>query len=169
MDKTVINWAEDGTLEALTFDIGGETFALEATLVREILDPLPVTHVPGSEPLVGAVVNFRGRVIPLADLRMAFGMAHTPPGPDARIVVIEINLDDEPVLIGLSTDRVNEVTSLSRQDAEPPPELGLSWPRENVRTMVRRAGDVLLVPDLVRIFGRCLKGAGDTADFALSA
>ena len=62
------------TLEALTFDLHGETFALEATLVREVLDLLPETEVPGAPAFVSAVINFRGRIIPLVDLRVAFDM-----------------------------------------------------------------------------------------------
>jgi len=61
-------------IEALTFDLQGETFALEAGLVREVLDLLPETQVPGAPSFVGAVINFRGRVIPLVDLRVAFDM-----------------------------------------------------------------------------------------------
>lgn len=58
----------------LTFNIAGETFALEAAIVREILDLVPETKVPGSRPFVNAVINFRSKVIPLADIRVALGV-----------------------------------------------------------------------------------------------
>ena len=60
-------WTDDGELEVLTFGLGGETFALEAVLVREILDLMPETQVPGADRLAASVINFRGRIIPLAD------------------------------------------------------------------------------------------------------
>ena len=72
IDTSVWNNGEE--LEVLTFDIAGETFAIEAVTVREILDLLPETLVPGARSFVGSVLNFRGRVIPLADIRLAFGM-----------------------------------------------------------------------------------------------
>ena len=59
-------WTDDGELEVLTFGLGGETFALEAVLVREILDLMPETRVPGADRLAASVINFRGRIIPLA-------------------------------------------------------------------------------------------------------
>ena len=75
--STAIPWTADGLLEVLVFDLGGQSFALEAVLVREILDMMPETTVPGAPPLVAHVLNFRGRIIPLADLRLAFGMPVT--------------------------------------------------------------------------------------------
>lgn len=157
-----IAWGPDGALEVLTFDVGGETLAIEAGLVREILDPLPETPVPGADPLVGAVINFRGAVIPLADLHVGLGMAREQ-GPDARVVVLELELAGEPVHLAIGTDRVNEVTTLLAADAEPPPDLGLRWPRAMLRALVRRAGDVVLVPDLAMLFARLAGAAASPA------
>ena len=70
----VPHWTPENGLEVLTFGLGGETFALEAGIVREILDMMPVTMVPGADPLAASVINFRGRIVPLADLRGSFGM-----------------------------------------------------------------------------------------------
>ena len=67
-------WGAGDELSVLSFNLNGETFAIEATVVQEILDLLPETHVPGSKPFVSSVINFRGKVIPLADIRLAFGM-----------------------------------------------------------------------------------------------
>ena len=70
-------WGTEEDLSVLTFNLNGETFAIEAIVVQEILDLLPETHVPGSKPFVSSVINFRGKVIPLADIRLAFGMIAT--------------------------------------------------------------------------------------------
>ncbi|ENZ83239.1 MULTISPECIES: chemotaxis protein CheW [Caulobacter] len=139
-------------IEALTFDLHGETFALEAGLVREVLDLLPETAVPGAPPFVGAVINFRGRVIPLVDLRVAFELDAPPPTIDSRIVVIEHPLDGEPTLIGLRADKVHEVTAIDRAVTEDAPRVGLKWRADFIRFLARRNGDVIVIPDLEQIF-----------------
>ena len=145
-------WDEQDQLEVLTFDLQGETFALEAFMVREIVDLLPETAVPGALPLVGNVVNFRGRIIPVADLRLAFGMAAAEATVESRIVVIEVALDGESIQLGIRTDRVHEVTTLSRNASEPPPMVGMRWRRDYLRELVRRGEGVVLLPDLPAIF-----------------
>lgn len=151
-DAFSISWNEDGRIEALTFDILDQSFAVEASLVHEIVDPLHETAVPGSPPLVASIANFRGRVIPLADLHRAFGLKHTPSGPDSRIVVVELTVGDEPCLIGLKVDKVHEVAALSRGDAEAPPPIGLRFPRTLIRCLIKRNETVLAIPDLDAIF-----------------
>jgi purine-binding chemotaxis protein CheW len=162
-EPQTIPWGDDGAIEVLTFDIGAETLAIEAGLVREILDPLPETPVPGANPLVASVINFRGAVIPLADLHVAFGLKRDGSLADARVVVLELDLWGEAVHLAIGTDRVSEVTRLQQTDAEPPPELGVRWPRGLLRALVRRNGDVVLIPDLVAIFENLAGGAGDIA------
>jgi purine-binding chemotaxis protein CheW len=139
-------------IEALTFDLRGETFALEAGLVREVLDLLPETGVPGAPPFVSAVINFRGRVIPLVDLRLAFDMDPAEPTIDSRIVVIEYDLDREATLIGLRADKVHEVTTIDRAFTEEAPKVGMKWRSDFIRLLARRDGDVIVIPDLDQIF-----------------
>jgi purine-binding chemotaxis protein CheW len=152
MPDTRTRWDADGGLEVLTFDLGDETFALEAVMVREILDLLPETVVPGAAPLVGSVVNFRGKIIPIADLRLAFGMAKSAPTVDSRIVVIEMLAGEEPVQLGIRTDKVHEVATLRREASEEPPAVGMRWRREYVRELVRKQEGVIVLPDLSAIF-----------------
>ena len=148
------------TMQALTFDLMGETFALEAGLVREVLDMAPETAVPGAPAFVDAVINFRGRVIPLADLHVAFGMERAAATIDSRIVVIEQELDGEPTLVGLRADKVHEVTLIEPADTEEAPRVGMRWRADFIRCLARREGDVLVVPDLAEIFATC---GGQTA------
>ena len=144
--------AAQSAIEALTFDLQGETFALEAGMVREVLDLLPETVVPGAPPFVGAVINFRGRIIPLVDLRMAFEMDAGVPTIDSRIVVIEYALDGEPTLIGLRADKVHEVTSIDHAVTEDAPRVGMRWRQDFIRRLARRRGDLIVIPDLDQIF-----------------
>lgn len=159
-------WDDAGNLEVLTFDLGEETFAVEAMLVREILDLLPETRVPGAPALVHSVVNFRGKIIPIADLRLAFGMTQAGVTVDSRIVVIEIPLAGEPTQIGIRTDKVHEVTTLQQSDSEPPPAVGMRWRRDFVRELVRRPTGVVVLPDLATIFAA---HGGDTPRVAAAA
>ena len=141
-------------MEVLTFNLHGETFALEATRVQEILDVLPETRVPGTDRFVASVINFRGRVIPLADLRLAFGMEATEATIDSRIVVIELDLKGETTLIGLRTDKVNEVTTLAMTASEPPPSIGMRWRPDYIEGLFKRGGEFIILPNLGAIFGK---------------
>ncbi|WP_304217887.1 chemotaxis protein CheW [Phenylobacterium aquaticum] len=154
-------------LQVLTFDLHGETFALEAGWVREVLDLTTETNVPGAAPFVSAVINFRGRVIPLADLRLAFGLERSAPTIDSRIVVIEYDLDGAPTLVGLRADKVHEVTSLEVAETEDAPRVGLRWRSDFIRCLARRDGDLIVVPDLNQIFAT--KGGATGAVIQLSA
>ncbi|MBW9088459.1 chemotaxis protein CheW [Rhizobium wenxiniae] len=145
-------WQGRDELEVLTFEIAGETFALEAFIVQEILDLLPETSVPGAKAFVGAVINFRGKVIPLADIRLAFGMEATKPTIDSRIIVIEIEIDGEPVLAGIRTDKVNEVTTLLQSASEPPPSVGMRWRPDFINCLVKRGSEFIILPNLQVIF-----------------
>ncbi len=169
MQKSITTqWDENGHLEVLTFDIGEERLAIEAVNIREILDLLPETRVPGAPGIVSSVVNFRGKIIPIADLRVIFGVARQPAdtsgaksedivpvntATDHRIVVIETELDGELIQIGIRADRVHEVATLDQRDSSEPPVLGMRWKREFVRELVRQPDCVIVLPDLQEIFG----------------
>lgn len=146
------HWNHADEVEVLTFDMNGETFALEAVIVQEILDLLPETAVPGAQPFVASVINFRGKVIPLADLRLAFGMEATEATIDSRIVVIEVDLQGENTLVGLRTDKVNEVTTLARAASEAPPSVGMRWRADYINCLVKRGGEFIILPNLQAIF-----------------
>lgn len=155
-------WDVNGQIEVLTFDLGEETLALEAAMVREIVDLLPETQVPGASPLLGSIANFRGKIIPIADLRLAFGLSVSEATVDSRIVVIETELDGEAVQIGLRTDKVHEVSTLRRDASEEPPTVGMRWRRDYVRELVRTPDGVVVLPDLPMIF-RSFLGSGEPA------
>lgn len=161
-DTSPTHWTPEGELEVLTFDLRGETFALEAVLVREIVDLLPETSVPGAPALVGSVVNFRGKIIPLADLGLAFAMAPAAVSSDSRIVVIELEIGGEAIFLGLKTDKVHEVATLLLSANEEPPVIGLRCRPEHVRSLVRRETDVVVLPDLHAIFATVADPGGAT-------
>jgi purine-binding chemotaxis protein CheW len=145
-------WDDSGHMQVLTFDMRGETFAIEAGLVREILDHIPETAVPGAPAMIASLVNFRGRVIPLADLHTAFGFEGASVTLDSRVIVIEIDMDGEATLVGLKADKVHEVTILEKTSTETAPRVGMRWRQDFIKCLAKRSGDIIVVPDLERIF-----------------
>lgn len=142
-----------GAMKALTLGLQGEIFAIEAESVREILDVVPITKVPNARPFVGGLINVRGRVVPLADLRVMFGMDRPPPDADTRIVVIEIDLDGEPTIAAILADKVHDVTDLDAASIEDAPKVGMRWRSEYVRGIGKRGDEFIIIPDVGRIFG----------------
>ncbi len=150
---TKINTHIAGTMSpAVTLGIGDEIFAVEATNVREILDMVPVTEVPNAPPFIGGLINVRGRVVPLADLHVKFGMERRAADADTRIVVLELNLADEPAIVGVLADRVHDVIDIDMSCLAPAPKVGMRWRREYVRGIAKRDGNFIIVPDMGRIF-----------------
>jgi purine-binding chemotaxis protein CheW len=143
---------DSGTLEVLTLNLGGHVFALDAAHVREILDLVPTTEVPTAGPFVSYLINVRGQVVPLADLRHKFGMELRPSTIDTRIVVIEINIDGIQTTVGLLADKVYEVTELAPAALEETPKIGMVWRHEYIRCIGKCAEDFIVVLDMGAIF-----------------
>lgn len=152
MDSDQCGWNEDGQMQVLTFDMRGETFAIEAAVVREILDRAPETAVPGAPTMVAGLINFRGRVIPLADLHMAFGFEPSDISADTRVIVIEFDIDGDGTFVGLKADKVHEVTILEKAAAEAAPRVGMRWRQDFIRCLAKRNSEFIVVPDLKKIF-----------------
>ncbi len=138
-------------MQVVMIGLGEEKFALDAGLVREIIDPVPVTYVAGARSFVPSVINVRGNVIPLADLRIRFGMPQTEDSAETRIVVIEIEIDGEPVLVGVTADKVYEVTEISQTDVQQTPRVGMHWKPEFIRFITKWREEFVIVPNMERI------------------
>jgi purine-binding chemotaxis protein CheW len=143
--------AHDGSMQVVMIGLGDEKFALDAELVREIIDPVPATKVAGARSFVPSVINVRGNVIPLADLRIRFGMPQSENSAETRIVVIEVDIDKEPVLVGLTADKVYEVTEISRTDVQQTPRVGMHWKPEFIRFITKWREEFVIVPNMERI------------------
>ncbi len=158
MTDQTSNISDDGE-EFLHFDLQGEVFALEATMVREILDVISTTAVPGAPRLVRDVINYRGKIIPLADLRLAFDMDAAEATIDSRIIVIESELDGEMHWLGFRADKVLEVATIAASSCEEPPMVGMRWNRGHVRCLARREEGIIVIPDLSAIFEPTLRSS----------
>jgi purine-binding chemotaxis protein CheW len=154
-------WNGNRPLEVLTFDLQGDMFAVEAVHVREILDLVTITEVPNSDPFVSGLINVRGKVVPLADLRIRLGMEQRPPTVDTRIVVLEIELDGEPVTAAIRADKVHEVTEVVGSALQETPKVGMRWRPEFIRCIGKRGDNFMAVLDIARLFiGMASEDAG---------
>ena len=138
-------------MQVVMIGLGEEKFALDAGLVREIIDPVPVTEVAGARAFVPSVINVRGNVIPLADLRIRFGMPQVESSAETRVVVIEVEIDGEPVLVGVTADKVYEVTEISQTDVQQTPRVGMHWKPEFIRFITKWREEFVIVPNMERI------------------
>lgn len=140
------------TDQYLRIGLGEETFAIPASIVREILDLGNMTPVPTANRVVGSLVNVRGRVVPLADLRLRFNIEVKPANIDSRIVVLEIDIDGEALVVGIIAEKVFEVSALDSMMDDDVPRVGMKWPPEFVKSIGRRNDQFVMVLDLGKVF-----------------
>jgi purine-binding chemotaxis protein CheW len=153
------------SMRALTLKLDDEIFAIEADRVREILDLVPITAVPNASRFASGLVNVRGRIVPLADLRVAFGMRQMDDNQDTRIVVVESEIEGEPTVVGILADKVYDVTDISHEAIEDVPRVGMRWRADYVSGVGKRQGQFIIIPDLQRILaceGRSVEPAKQT-------
>jgi len=139
--------------QVLTFLLGRECFGIDVLKVREILDCTDVTRVPQTPDDMLGVINLRGQVVPVFDLRKRFGFAGTETTQDSCIVVLEVAVDDEHVVVGILGDKVEEVADLDIDQIEPPPRLGNRLKTEFISGMGKQENDsFIILLDIDRIF-----------------
>jgi purine-binding chemotaxis protein CheW len=142
---------DTSAMQVLMVGVGDEIFALDAELVREIIDPVPATRVAGARAFLPSVINVRGNVIPLADLRIRFGMQIGAATAETRIVVLEVDVGGDPVLVGVLADKVYEVTEISRGNVQQTPRVGMHWRPEFIRFITKWREEFVIVPEMGRI------------------
>jgi len=135
----------------LGFSLAGETYGIELLRIQEIIEHVPITRVPRMPPAVLGVINLRGRVVPVVDLAVKFGLGPRPITRWTCFVIVEASLDGEPAAIGLLADTVDEVLDLGRDDVEPPPTFGTRAPVDYLRGLGRREQGFILLLELDRL------------------
>ncbi len=108
----------------MAFQVAGEVYAVGILTVREIIGLLEITRVPLAPPAVRGVVNLRGRVIPVVDLRIKFGLDACEPTDQSVIIVVQCTVEGRPITMGILVDQVLEVLNVPADQIEPSPELG---------------------------------------------
>ncbi|ETR73930.1 MAG: Chemotaxis protein CheW [Candidatus Magnetoglobus multicellularis str. Araruama] len=136
----------------LTLSLADEIFAIDVFQVREVLDMAEITKVPQSPEFMRGVINVRGSVVPVVDLRLKFGLEQINTTRDTRIIVMELQLDDDIAVIGSIADSVKEVIELSASQIENPPKLGKKWRSEVIRGVGKRDDKFILILDVNLVF-----------------
>ena len=108
----------------MTFQLAGEDYGLEILKVREIIGLLDITPVPRAPEFIRGVINLRGRIIPVVDLRVKFGMAATEATEQTVVIVLQVAFASRTLTMGVLVDRVLEVLNIEGVAIEPPPDLG---------------------------------------------
>ena len=141
----------DKTDQYLTFTLGEEDFALDIQKVREVLDYTTITKVPGMPDFLRGVINLRGNVVPVIDLRYKLGMGNVKQTVDTCIVIVEIMLDNEMTHMGALADSVKEVIDIYTNQISPPPKLGIKINNEFIRGMGKRDEKFLIILDIDKV------------------
>jgi len=144
--------SESTTIQCLSFRLDEELFAVDVTRTREVLDFTSVTRVPQTPRYMLGVINLRGSVVPVIDLRLKFGLPEIERSRETCIVVLEVELDGERTVVGAVADSVQEVMELDAGRIEPPPRLGTRLRTEFIRGMGNHGDRLLILLDIDRIF-----------------
>jgi purine-binding chemotaxis protein CheW len=140
------------TRQYLTFKLGDEVFATDVAKVREVLDFTNITKIPRTPDFMSGVINLRGNVVPVVDLRLCFEMSKTEKTVNTCVVVVEMLLDGEPTVIGALADSVEEVIDLEPEQIEPAPKIGTQIRTDFIKGMGKRDSQFIMILDIDRIF-----------------
>src|SRR3984885_7984836 len=126
------------TRQYLTFKLGDEIFATDVAKVREVLDFTTITKIPRTPDFMSGVINLRGNVVPVVDLRLCFEMSKTEKTVNTCIVVVELLGDGESRVIGALADSVEEVIDLEPEQIQPAPKIGARIRTDFIKGMGKR-------------------------------
>ncbi|HEY9766096.1 MAG TPA: chemotaxis protein CheW [Chroococcales cyanobacterium] len=141
-----------GTSEYFSFLLGEEEFALEISKVREVLDYTRILKIPNMPAFIRGVINLRGDVVPVIDLRLKLGMVQTEKSLNTCIVIVEVEMKEEVLVMGVLVDSVEEVFTLDFRQIKPPPRLGARINVDFIRGMGQRGEKFLILLDVDRVF-----------------
>jgi len=134
----------------LTFVLAEETYGLEILKVREIIGMMAITAVPRTPDFVKGVINLRGKVIPVVDLRLKFGLPEQAHTEETCIIVVDVCGVEMSILV----DRVSEVLSIASEEIEDTPSFGVNVDTEFIRGMGKASGKVTILLDISRVLAR---------------
>ncbi|TVR03152.1 MAG: chemotaxis protein CheW [Spirochaetaceae bacterium] len=136
----------------LTFTLDGELYAVGVYSVKEVLEYTSVTKVPRTLEFMKGVINLRGAVVPVIDLRSKFGMPEIEKTIATSIIVIEVSVSGEMVVLGMIADSVQEVINLDPGDIEPPPRLGTKVDTQFIQGIGKQDDRFIIVLAIDRVF-----------------
>lgn len=155
------------TTQYLTFKLRDEIFALDISTVREVLDFTTVTRVPRTPDFMRGVINLRGSVVPVIDLRLKFGMTQTEKTVNTCVIIVEVNANNETIILGVLADSVQEVMDLGNDQIEPAPRIGTHLKTDFIKGMGKHSDQFLMILDIDKVFSSDdLAGLHDSGEAA---
>lgn len=142
---------QEDRAQYLTFRLSAENFAIEILKVREVLDFTEPTHVPRSPDFLVGVINLRGNVVPVVDMRVILGMPKNALSIESCIIIIEISVFDESILVGALADSVQEVVEISEGAIDPPPKIGTKLKTEFLKGIGKVNSEFVMILNMDRI------------------
>ncbi len=136
----------------LTFKLDDEVFALDIAKIREVLDFTSITRVPRTPEFMRGVINLRGSVVPVVDLRLKFGMTKTEKTVNTCIIITEVTVDNETAVLGALADSVQEVLDLEPDHIEPAPKIGTRLNTEFIKGMGKRDNKFIIILNIDKVF-----------------
>lgn len=157
------------TTQYLSFNLGDEVFALDIGKVREVLEFTTVTKVPQTPDFMRGVINLRGGVVPVIDMKLKFGMGETEKTINTCVIIAEVELDDgEITVLGALADSVQEVFDMHEDDIEPAPRLGTQLNTEFLKGMGKKNDEFVLLLNIDKVFSmaeiEAVSGAGEYSE-----
>ena len=137
------------TRQYLTFKLGKEVFATDVAKVREVLDFTTITEIPRTPDFMSGVINLRGSVVPVVDMRLCLEMSKTERTTNT---CIEVLLDSESIVIGALADSVEEVIDLEPEQIRPAPRIGTQIRTDFLKGMGKRDDQFIMILDIDRVF-----------------
>lgn len=135
----------------LTFLIGSEFFAVNVTMVLEVLQHQNITHIPKAPEQILGIINFRGEVLPVVDTRLKFNL-HEEEHTNKIVIVYEVEVDGVKRLIAATADSVKDVIEIDQADVKPVPEMGISYNSNYLSGVILRDGIFILLLNVEKIF-----------------
>ncbi|RLB20928.1 MAG: chemotaxis protein CheW [Deltaproteobacteria bacterium] len=135
----------------LTFTLAGEEYGIGILKVKEIIGLMPITPVPKAPHYVKGVINLRGKVIPIMDLRLKFGMEPLEYDERTCIIVVEVNSTDSTITMGLVVDSVSEVLNIRAEEIQETPSFGAQVDTEYILGMAKMDGKVKILLDIDKV------------------
>jgi purine-binding chemotaxis protein CheW len=140
------------TSQYLTFKLEDEVFALDIGKVREVLDFTLIAKVPQTPDFMLGVINLRGTVAPVVDMRLKLAMTRTETTVNTCIIIVEIEIDGETTVLGALVDSVQEVMDLDPDQIEPPPRIGTRLNTKFIKGMGKRDNQFIIILDIDKVF-----------------
>lgn len=135
----------------LTFSLGNEGYGISILKVKEIIGMLSITQVPRTPDFIKGVINLRGKIIPIMDLRIKFGMEEKPYNERTCIIVIEVTIQGVERLLGVVVDTVSEVININAEDIEPAPQYGSQVEHNLISGMGKIKDRVVIILDIEEV------------------